>query len=1633
MSASHNRKRILTAAIAIALVLLVGGPITAWSLGAVGQLNSSQLAAQASGPDVSKLTGENWMSAIPDDRYLYEINIPGTHDSSMKNSMARKWYMHMSAFYVYAETQHLYLNEQLDAGVRLFDLRFTDGQYLPDDIKPGDSDDKAYNCHGDPTAAVDCLFLARDKNKVQYNSRSTLELMCKFLKEHPSETLIVSMDYESGSNAESTMKRLRKCVDSFAAQKNPQTNKSYIYTQGDNKIITTMPMLKDVRGQIVILSGRTDLLGYGMQVSLGNTNSTTTIAGTPFAYENHYEVRIHEKRNILKVFFNGGSYDEVTSAKNILDLPKNLNTRVEHGNYVYTTSNRPPIINFWNCSPGEVAEQVNPILYRRSNAIFKTVGRYYGWVCSDYVKEDDIKTLWKTNFPDDLEYVTYTLKYGSLHVPDRSFSVMKGSTITLPTVKECYDLDLDSDRGLKGWLVNGSKTLKPGDTLVVNDTTTIEVQWGMTWDDLQDLIHEHSRRNDASPIRLNADVTSGNASAPLKIPSGSNITIDLNGYNLKRSVYGKGEVFSLSSGAHLTIAGKGRVTGGSASKSNHGVIGIYSGSSLTLKDEVEIRDNRALLGGAVGVYAGGTLNVQDSVKIQNNWNDKQSCPGDVYLAQGSVIKITGKLSDSARIGVVSDTTPIEGYPVPVSQFLPEKGSTSNFFSCNERYQIASYSGEAHLFDSLTATFDTLGGTSVDKQYVKTNDKVSKPADPQRDHSIFKGWYTSADGGEEFDFDKPIRSSLTLYARWEPGAQIINFYSEGGTDVPSQTVSYGSLATKPVDPTREGYTFTGWKYIVTGPVARGLHVYNFDQPVTHDWNLTAFWEPITCTVTFEGRGGSETESQTVGYGKQATMPDNPTREGYAFTNWTLEDGTAFDFGRALREDVTLYANWLPTQRTVTFDSEGGSSVSAQRVTYDTPVAAPRAPYRAGYEFVDWREEMVPQVPYDFSLNVTSDLNLHATWRPISYTVSFDARGGSEVAPQIVEYGQKVTKPAEDPTREGYAFTGWVYLPDQDPYIKRSPKPYSFDSLVTGNMTLFASWAPNSCTVSFDSRGGSEVEAQTVVYGATAAQPAAPSKEGFFFAGWFADEACTITYGFDAPVCESMTLYAGWNEDPVDSAKLVIVFDSAGGTPVDHQVLEVGQTVVEPPSPTRYGYEFGGWFVDGDSSQPYDFGTRLAGDLLLKAQWTPIICTVSFDAMGGSGAPEPQRVPFATLASAPSDPTREGYDFAGWYAEDPDAMSDEDAARYRNDPGLSRDYWITDDNHLRYYFDFEYTLIRGDQTLYARWTPQTHAVTFDARGGSDVEVQGGIAHGTAAPEPADPTREHYSFNGWFTDAECNNPYDFDLPLSADLTLYAGWVPQVYEVLFVPGNDGECQVRNVAFGSAATKPDDPKRQGYHFDGWFVDGDTDKPYDFSAAVQESLVIMGRWTPESYTVTFDVDDGTPEPAMQQVSAGNLVEQPSDPTKSRQQFMGWYAIVADNLSDEDIDAIAGDTVAYDQMWIDGRTLLAPYDFMQPVDGPLNLRARWQADAHTVTFDVSSWIGTSMRHARVPTTSRSPYRATLRSMPDGGTRPIPSPSFAMVALISSNRPYPTASRPSCQESRQCKDMSLFGGTKTKTTQ
>ena len=461
------------------------------------------------------------------------------------------------------------------------------------------------------------------------------------------------------------------------------------------------------------------------------------------------------------------------------------------------------------------------------------------------------------------------------------------------------------------------------------------------------------------------------------------------------------------------------------------------------------------------------------------------------------------------------------------------------------------------------------------------------------------WYLNEVGyttlQEAFDMVDPVRTkdgktspieNVSLLTDWKqadtlniknttefkPNGHTFEWYGAG--NVPIFTVNAGKTLTfAEFTPIRTGYNFGGWYNDEACSDGNKVTPTDGMVSVSGETSLYAKWLQ-RYTITFDSNGGSDVDTITgiEGADISSAIIVNPTRTGYTFAGWDQDIPETMPGG-----DVIVKAQWVANNTTITFMNE--SSCGSKNATYDSSgltavdVAPFTKPERVGYTLLGWNTSasggvmvvdagggLVPAVDGytnepGFWVNESAELTLYAQWTINQYTLTFDTDGGTEIAPITQDYGTAVTAPAA-PTKEGYTFAGWdAEIPATIP---------------AGDMTITAQWTINQYTITFDTDGGSSVDAITQDFGTAVTAPADPTKEGYTFDGWDAEIPATMPAG-------DMTITAKWTVN-----QYTITWENADGSVLetDKNVLYGTTPEYNGATPTKastsdYTYTFSGW--------------------------------------------------------------------------------------------------------------------------------------------------------------------------------------------------------------------------------------------------------------------------------------------------------------------------------------------------------------------------------------------------------------------------------------------------------------------------
>ena len=405
----------------------------------------------------------------------------------------------------------------------------------------------------------------------------------------------------------------------------------------------------------------------------------------------------------------------------------------------------------------------------------------------------------------------------------------------------------------------------------------------------------------------------------------------------------------------------------------------------------------------------------------------------------------------------------------------------------------------------TVTFNSNGGTEIAPKEVVSGVKIKAPSTPTKDKYLFRGWYEDSTFSKKFDFNTPITSDMTLYAKWEAANSIneirlagdfqygtvpvgtlpsfnprtttdsitIDKTNSGWMKRTSTTSLWGGFAGNTPVAYNDGKTYYGYSFAVNTndgyQLASDLKViYNGDD-VTTTANVSrwawgayvtvdlgkAIGTPVVYTITFNSNDGTSVAPQNVNAGEKLTEPTPaPTREGFTFDGW-YEDSTfstKFNFDTPITDNMTLYAKWTENKYTLTFDANGGSGtmtpVTDLTGEYTLPANEFTAP--SGKQFKGW--SLTTDGAIVTKVDMTENRTVYAIWESIpvvTYTVSFAANGGIGTMADVTGISGEYTLPANGFTAPaGKQFKAWS--------VGGVEKAAGDKITVTANTTVTAVW-------------------------------------------------------------------------------------------------------------------------------------------------------------------------------------------------------------------------------------------------------------------------------------------------------------------------------------------------------------------------------------------------------------------------------------------------------------------------------------------------------------------------------------------------------------------------------------------------
>jgi uncharacterized repeat protein (TIGR02543 family) len=611
---------------------------------------------------------------------------------------------------------------------------------------------------------------------------------------------------------------------------------------------------------------------------------------------------------------------------------------------------------------------------------------------------------------------------------------------------------------------------------------------------------------------------------------------------------------------------------------------------------------------------------------------------------------------------------------------------------------------ALLQEPYSVTFNARGGSPIPTtQYVYIDEKATKPATPTLNGYTYSGtWTKGSVTGTVWSFvDNGVVEDMTLYAVRSAIPYDITYdlddgkFAGGDTHPEQYNIETPNINVS--NPTKTGYSFSGWTS------EGGITIDDITKPVniplgtTGDIDFTAHWtaNPYTLTynlndggdVTTDRNSGAATDSldfdtllnSAAHYTNNPLDAKAPTRTGYTFDGWYLEDtGTTPIGGATMPEDgIEVFAKWVIDKYTVNFEVDGtGGSLSGQDEYADVPhgtlwdsaiAAVPTPVPNEGYELAGTWTPAFPSA-------VTASATYKVRFTSKLYTVNYDTDGAGTIAPKLnVKWADGGLLPAKNPAKIGYDFVRWDVSVggNADPQTDvKAAYTYSYlaSSDAISAITLKAVWKIKEYTITFVADEGGTLSGKTsyitIPHGTTwkdagiLLPTTVPKNEHYSFDVWNSsipseDSAITGNATYTASFkldSHTVTYFGNGHTSGVEPSAVTLVHGKQA-------------TVNGANTLAKEGYTFLGWAESADStvvSHAEGKAITLTKDITLYAVWQedeviapPIVAftyAVSY-LPGGSnvsglpnGASGLEEGVLYNVANGV--PKREGFTFAGW---------------------------------------------------------------------------------------------------------------------------------------------------------------------------------------------------------------------------------------------------------------------------------------------------------------------------------------------------------------------------------------------------
>lgn len=951
-------------------------------------------------------------------------------------------------------------------------------------------------------------------------------------------------------------------------------------------------------------------------------------------------------------------------------------------------------------------------------------------------------------------------------------------------------------------------------------------------------------------------------------------------------------------------------------------------------------------------------------------------------------------------------------------------------------------GRVLVTEVYTVTFDSYGGTPVPPaQEVEYGLTATEPAAPEKTGYTFDGWYL---GDEKYDFSAAVEQNITLTAKWHVTLHNIYAYARlNSYFAPLTTSEFDTPVTlNEATLSRLGLgSYNSLGYISIGSFTFDAMPLTSDLYFGDDAELSAVAEKLATDIALE-TGVSDKIAEKIAWtalyktvNEEDMEPGYPAEAGYQLSGNLNLASVTFRAGAENVENMPA-VNY-------TYD-DGAIDFYDFYFAGDTITLPTTEPTREGYSFKGWSVEVIPAENdadcYDAdgaddaadetllkagdTYTITAGgVIFTAQWEKKTFTVKYylpDETGAwVEKKMDTVDSVDYATYSLWTPNAEdGYEFSGWYQKPADIGVKAKVEKLY-----MAKEWKLYGKFTPIEYTIQYVYNDGKATSTNPTTYTVESdtitLADATGADWGKTFLEWHDENGQKIT---EIPTGSTgdrvITAYWNWpvhlhyldkDNNEIESATLYV------------SELEPGACVL--PTGEKTGYDFDGWY---EAKKDIGTASHKLNALSIAKKWelygrytakTDVSYTVKYLREGDNKVLAPEKV--VTDQTFDTEVTEQAADVVGYTPDAPsktmildeynkvltfsysantydytvrhikqlpDGSYDEANAEVETLSGkfealaavTAKDYgshYPTNDADTKQNIKIEKGL-----TIDVKYDLDEHTLTFETNGGSAINPVT-VRHGNAVARPADPTKDKYTFIGWYADPEFTEEYDFATVLEADKTIYAkfeltstpiGDIYVRYDVLHIKQlPDGTYDLANAEVEHLSAKKDSTVtavikdyRATHHVNVnrtlSKLTGTAIQPYKGVDGKPVYTILSVYYDLDFHTLTFDTMGGS-KIAPETVRHGLTVAKPKDPVNGGYWFDGWYT---------------------------DKTYRTPYNFATPLTQDTTIYAKWFLIVLPGVTDKKA----------TPKLNTSDHFAYVQGYPDGTVKPAGNITRAETAAI-----------------------------------